>query len=68
MPHYAWYYLDRSGDVCYWCYSNEMSATDFAIQVSSMIGKRISASDTSYASNLKDLERHQGYMSRSVHV
>ena len=34
MPNYAWYYLDRSSDTCYWCYSNEMSVTDFAAAVS----------------------------------
>ena len=46
MPNYAWYYLDRSSDTCYWCYSNEMSVTDFAAAVSAKIGKRISAADT----------------------
>ena len=66
MPNYAWYYLDRSSDTCYWCYSNEMSATDFAAAVSSRIGKHISAADTSYASNSKDLERHKGYACRSI--
>lgn len=52
MPNYAWYYLDRSSDTCYWCYSNEMSVTDFAAAVSAKIGKRISAADTSYAGSI----------------
>ena len=68
MPNYAWYYMDHSGDACYWCYSNELSVTEFASKVSSLIGKHISASDTSYASNKSDLERHQGYAARTVHV
>lgn len=68
MPNYAWYYMDHSNDTCYWCYSNEMSVTEFAAQVSSQIGKRISASDTSYASNSKDLDRHQEYAAHTVHV
>jgi len=68
MPNYAWYYMDHSSDTCYWCYSSEMSTTDFASRVSSQIGKRISASDTSYASNSKDLEKHQNYAKYSIHV
>lgn len=68
MQNYAWYYLDRDSDTCYWCYSNEMSATDFAAAVSSRIGKHISAADTSYASNSKDLERHKGYACHSIHL
>lgn len=68
MGAYAWYYIDSYNDTCYWCYSHEMSATDFAICVSSEIGKNISVSDTSYADGSKDLERHKGYASRSVHI
>lgn len=68
MPNYAWYYLDTGNDTCYWCYSNEMSVTDFASIVSSIIGKHISASDTSHASNNKDLERHKEYASHCIHV
>lgn len=66
--NYAWYYIDRIGDVCYWCYSNEMSCTSFADVVSRETGKNISVSDTSHTTNRADLERHQGYASRSVHV
>lgn len=68
MPNYAWYYLDSSSDTCYWCYSNEMSTTDFAAVVSSKIGKHISAADTSYARNSQDLDRHKSYAHHSVHV
>ena len=66
MQNYAWYYLDRDSDTCYWCYSNEMSATDFAAAVSSRIGKHISAAGTSYASNSKDLERLPLYPSIAI--
>lgn len=68
VPTYAWYYRDHSSDTFYWCYSNEMSATEFASCVSSLIGKQISASDTSYAGNSQDLHRQEGYASSSVHV
>lgn len=68
MPNYAWYYLDRGSDTCYWCYSNEMSATEFASVVTAKIGKRIFAADTSYASNSQDLKRHKEYARNSVHV
>lgn len=67
MGAYAWYYNDHSNDVCYWTYAYEMSATDFAGKVSRLIGRSMSASDTSYASGNADLERHQRGM-RSVHI
>lgn len=51
MPNYAWYYLDRSSDTCYWCYSNEMSVTDFAAAVSAKIGKRISGVNPKFRVN-----------------
>ena len=67
MAAYAWYYNDHSNDVSYWAYSSEYSTTEFASEVSKLIGKRISASDTSYASGSTDLEKHQRGM-RTVHI
>lgn len=67
MGAYAWYYNDHSNNVSYWAYSYEYSATRFAAEVSRLTNKRISASDTSYASGRDDLERHQRGM-KTVHV
>ena len=49
MPAYAWYYVDYDSEVLYWSYSRDMSTTEFAEAVSNRIGKRVKASDTSYA-------------------
>jgi len=67
MSSYAWYYNDHLNDISYWSYSNEYSTTRFAEIVSEKIGKRIFASDTSYASGSDDLEKHQRGM-KTVHV
>ena len=67
MSAYACYYNDHTNDICYWSYSNEHSTTDFAAIVSNMLGRRITASDTSYASGREDLERHQRGM-KAIHV
>lgn len=67
MSAYAWYYSDHRNDTIYWCFSYEMSVTDFAYQVSSMSGISISASDTSYANNDADLQRHLRWMT-PIHV
>ena len=68
MPNYAWCYIDHNADICYWCYSNEMSATDFAARVSEEVGERVTASDISAASNDKDLDRHLRIADSSVHL
>lgn len=66
--NYAWYYFDRANSVCYWCYSNEMSCTSFANSVSQDMGRSISASDISSASNSKALDKHKDCARRVVHV
>lgn len=67
MSAYAWYYNDHINDICYWSYSNEYSNTEFANIVSGLIGKSITASDTSSATGSADLERHQRGM-ETYHV
>lgn len=59
MGAYAWYYNDHLNEISYWAFAFEMSATTFAERVSVYLGRRITASDTSYASTAADLERHQ---------
>lgn len=53
----AWYYYDRNSERCYYTESYSMSVTEFADLVSSIIGRRISASDTSAATSQKELDR-----------
>ena len=53
---------DRNSDAFYWCYSYDMSASAFASAVPSRIGKHISATNTSYASDNNDLERHKNIL------
>lgn len=67
MGAYAWYYNDHSNDISYWAFSNEYSTSEFARQVSRIVGKTIYASDTSYATGSADLERHQRGM-KTVHI
>ena len=59
MGAYAWYYNDHINNICYWAFAYELSATKFAERVTAYLGRRITASDTSYASSSSDLERHQ---------
>ncbi len=68
MAAMYWYYFDHENDKLYWCYSGEMSNTDFAEKVSKLTGKSLTASDTSYADRTKDLDRHKGYGVEEIHV
>lgn len=43
-------------------YSSDMSVTEFASRISSMIDKRISAPDTSQVNNDKDLQRNLSWL------
>lgn len=56
--YYAWYYNDHSTGRCYYVRSHEMSVTEFAREVSKVIGRIISASDTSAAYRQSDLDKH----------
>lgn len=52
-----WIYNDTTSDTRYYVEAYAMSVTDFAKQVSDIIGRTITASDTSYADRQKDLDR-----------
>lgn len=53
----AWYYHDYSSDNYYYTESYSMSVTAFAEKVSEIIGRTITAADTSAASSKKDLNK-----------
>jgi hypothetical protein len=55
MGAYAWYYNAGRG-IYYWTESYSMSATQFANEVSDIIGRRITASDTSVAYRQADMD------------
>lgn len=65
MGAYAWYYNDHENNKSYWAFAYEISATAFAERVSIYLGRRILASDTSYASSASDLDRHQQGMQKA---
>lgn len=67
MGSYAWYY---HGDnrTYYWTESYNMSATQFAREVSRMIGKSLSASDISAASRQADIDRIKRIASTVIYV
>ena len=54
MSSYAWYYNAGNG-IYYWTNSYDMSASQFAREVSSIVGRSLSASDVSAASGQSDL-------------
>ena len=56
MGAYAWYY-NAGGGKYYWSWSYDFSASQFAQEVSSRIGRTVTASDISYASNQHDLDK-----------
>ena len=58
MAAYAWYYCDHEHDTVYWSYSRDNSTSGFAEKVSRKLGRTISAADTSYSNDRKDLEKH----------
>lgn len=53
----AWYYYDSRSGKCYFTESYSMSVTQFAEIVSRIIGRNISASDTSAASRQSELDK-----------
>lgn len=55
MGAYAWYY-NAGGGTYYWTPSYTMSATQFAMEVSRLIGRTISASDISVAKRQSELD------------
>ena len=52
-----WYYHDHNTDIRYYTESYSMSVTEFAQRVSRILGRNISASDTSQADREKDLHK-----------
>ena len=52
-----WYYHDHDSDIRYYTESYSMSVTEFAQCVSRIIGRNISASDTSQADRERDLHK-----------
>lgn len=67
MGSYAWYYNDHLNGVSYWAYAYDISATNFAAEVSRILNICIGASNVSSASGSTDLEKHQRGM-RTVHI
>lgn len=52
-----WIYHDMTSDTHYYVEAYTMSVTEFAKQVSRIIGRTITAGETSYADRQKDLDR-----------
>lgn len=67
MGSYAWYYHDDNRTY-YWTESYNMSATQFAREVSRMTGKSLSASDISVAYRQADLDRIRRIASTLIYV
>lgn len=67
MGSYAWIY-HAEGRTYYWTESYTLSATEFANQVSYMIGKRITASDVSAATREADLDRIRKIADKLIYV
>lgn len=67
MASYAWYY-HADGYTYYWTESYNMSATQFAREVSHLTGKSLSASDISSASRQADLDRIKRIASTLIYV
>ena len=67
MGSFAWYY-HAENFVYYWTGSHEMSATQFAREVSRMTGKSLSASDISEAKRQADIDRIERVAKQLVHV
>ena len=53
----AWYYKDWNRDIYYYTESYSMSATEFANRISDILGKNVSASDISVATNWREIEK-----------
>ncbi|MBR6509313.1 MAG: hypothetical protein IKT38_01755 [Clostridia bacterium] len=53
----AWYYHDFSSGYYYYTESYTMSVTEFAEKVSKILGRTITAADTSAASRKDDLKK-----------
>lgn len=67
MGSYAWYY-HADDRVYYWTESYNMSATQFAHEVSHMIGKSLTASDISATSRQADIDRIKRIASTVIYV
>ena len=67
MGSYAWYY-HADGRTYYWTESYNMSATQFAREVSRLTGKSLSASDISAASRQADVDRLKNIASPLIYV
>ena len=67
MGSYAWYY-HADGRTYYWTESYNMSATQFAREVSRMTGKSLTASDISAASRQADVDRLKNIASPLIYV
>lgn len=67
MGSYAWYY-HADDRVYYWTESYNMSATQFAREVSHMTGKSLTASDISAASRQADIDRIKRIASSVIYV
>lgn len=67
MGYYAWYY--NAGDkLYYWTESYNMSTTQFANEVSRLVGKNLDASDISAASRQSDLDAMERRASQTIHL
>lgn len=67
MGSYAWYY-HSDGYTYYWTEAYNMSATQFAREVSRMTGNSLSASDISVAYRQADLDRIRRIASTLIYV
>lgn len=67
MGSYAWYYHAGNG-VYYWTYSHDMSTTQFAREVSKLIGKSLTASDISAANRQADLDAAKRRSSQMIYI
>lgn len=67
MGSYAWYY-HADGRTYYWTESYNMSATQFAREVSRLTGKSLTASDISAASRQADVDRLKNIANPLIYV
>lgn len=67
MGSYAWYY-HADDRVYYWTESYNMSATQFAREVSRRTGKLLTASDISAASRQADIDWIKRIASSVIHI
>lgn len=57
MAAMYWYYHDYERDTRYYVEAYQMSVTQFANEVSQLLGRKINPSDTSYVDRQRDLDK-----------